>query len=138
MTAAVADRAAHRREGKLLGAQVAANTRIFAGTVVVCNAGGFAVPGSAALGLVVLGVAEDCADNRSGGNGGCVVSIRRRSAIKLLNFPGDPVTQVHMGKPAYLVDDQTVAATNGGGLGVRSVVGVVDGVDPDGVWIYFS
>ncbi|EKK5133725.1 TPA: hypothetical protein NII88_006806, partial [Pseudomonas aeruginosa] len=43
------------------------------------------------------------------------------------------VTQAHLMKPAYIVDDQTVAATDG--TETRSPAGRIIGVEPDGVWV---
>jgi hypothetical protein len=45
----------------------------------------------------------------------------------------------NVGKPCYMVDDQTVAKTDGttGGAATRSPAGWVRDVDADGVWVEF-
>ncbi|KAK0329991.1 hypothetical protein LTR94_034588, partial [Friedmanniomyces endolithicus] len=45
----------------------------------------------------------------------------------------DAITRAEIGDPAYIVDDQTVAKTNGGAT--RSVAGTIRDVDAQGVWV---
>lgn len=133
MTAAIQDRNTPYKDGELIAFPLAAAARIFAGTIVVANAAGFAAPGSTAGGLAYLGRAEESVDNRTGANGETTVQVRRGKAFKFLNSAADPVGQASVGRVAYILDDQTVAATNG--ANTRSAAGIVLGVDPDGVWI---
>ncbi|WP_247739360.1 hypothetical protein [Pseudomonas aeruginosa] len=63
--------------------------------------------------------------------GAKVVRVRRLNAFKWAN--DGSVTQAHLMKPAYIVDDQTVAATDG--TETRSPAGRIIGVEPDGVWV---
>jgi hypothetical protein len=72
-------------------------------------------------------------DNSAGADGAAVVLVRRGKVFKFANAAADPVTQASFGRLAYIVDDQTVAATNG--TNTRSAAGIVLGVDADGVWI---
>ena len=46
---------------------------------------------------------------------------------------GDAIAADDVGKDCFIVDDQTVALTDG--TGTRSKAGVVYGVDSDGVWV---
>lgn len=108
-----------------------ANVRIFAGALMVANASGFAVPGYQATGLKYLGRAEESVDNRGGAAGAQPVQIRRNKAFKWDN--DGSVTQAHLFRTAYIVDDATVAADDANG--VRSVAGQVVAIDPDGVWV---
>jgi hypothetical protein len=89
------------------------------------------VGGSTATGLTYLGRAEEYVDNRNGADGAKVVRVRRLNAFKWAN--DGSVTQAHLMKPAYIVDDQTVAATDG--TETRSPAGRIIGVEPDGVWV---
>lgn len=130
---ATQDRNTPYKEGVLIAALVAAATRIYAGTIVVANAAGYAVPGSTATGLAYLGRAEEAVDNSAGVDGGQVVTVRRGQAFKFANSGTDAVTQASFGRLAYIVDDQTVAATSG--TNTRSAAGIVVGIDADGVWI---
>lgn len=64
--------------------------------------------------------------------------IRAESGIfKWLNSSaGDAIAADDIGKDCFIVDDQTVALTNG--TSTRSKAGVVFGVDSDGVWVSTS
>ncbi|MNU06383.1 hypothetical protein D3C72_2515570 [compost metagenome] len=57
--------------------------------------------------------------------------MRRLKAFKWGN--DGSITQAHLMKTAYIVDDQTLAATDG--TGTRSAAGRIVGIDTDGVWI---
>lgn len=57
--------------------------------------------------------------------------MRRRLAFKWAN--DGSITQAHLMKTAYIVDDQTVAATDGSGT--RSPAGRILGIEADGVWV---
>ena len=46
---------------------------------------------------------------------------------------GDLIAQADVGADCYIVDDQTVAKTNGSST--RSVAGKIIAVDADGVWV---
>ncbi|PHN53944.1 hypothetical protein AO268_23560 [Pseudomonas sp. ICMP 8385] len=119
------------KETEVLVVPVAANVRIFAGSLVVATATGFAAPGSTALGLSYLGRAEESVDNRGGAAGAAQVEIRHGKAFCWGN--DGTVTQAQMFKPAYIVDDETVAAADAGGT--RSAAGRIVGIDADGVWV---
>lgn len=128
-----ADRNTPYRDADLIGVPAAAGVKVFAGALVVANAAGFAAPGATATTLTYLGRAEDFTDNTAGTDAARTVMVRRRKAFKWLNSSIDPVGQASMGKVCYIVDDQTVAATNGGNT--RSVAGKVWAIDADGVWV---
>ncbi|WP_257154471.1 hypothetical protein [Pseudomonas sp. ICMP 8385] len=125
------DRNTPMKETEVLVVPVAANVRIFAGSLVVATATGFAAPGSTALGLSYLGRAEESVDNRGGAAGAAQVEIRHGKAFCWGN--DGTVTQAQMFKPAYIVDDETVAAADAGGT--RSAAGRIVGIDADGVWV---
>lgn len=130
---AIQDRNTPFKDGELVPVPVAAGKHIYAGTIVVANAAGFAEPGSTATGLAYLGRADAAVDNTAGAAGAAVVLVRRGKVFKYGNAGADPVTQASFGRVAYIVDDQTVAATNG--TNTRSAAGIVLGIDADGVWI---
>ena len=125
------DRNTPMKETEVLVVPVAANVRIFAGSLVVATATGFAAPGYTALGLSYLGRAEESVDNRGGAAGAAQVEIRHGKAFCWAN--DGTVTQAQMFKPAYIVDDETVATADAGGT--RSAAGRIVGVDADGVWV---
>jgi len=129
----MADRKTPMKDAELIAVPVAANAVIGAGKIVVANSGGYAAPGSTATTLTYLGRADEAVDNTGGANGDKTVLVRRKKAFKFANSGADPVTQAGLGKTCYIVDDQTVAATNG--TGTRSAAGKVVGLESDGVWV---
>lgn len=131
--ALTADRNTPLKDGELIAVPVAANAKIFAGALVVANSTGFAAPGSVATTLTYLGRAEEFVDNTGGANGDKIVQVRRRKAFKFKNHATDLIVQADLGKVCYIVDDETVAKTNGGAT--RSAAGAVVGIETDGVWI---
>ncbi len=112
---------------------MAANARVYAGALVAANAAGFAVPGSVATTLTYLGRAEQYVDNTGGADGAKTLLVRRGKAFKWANHAADLVTQAELGKTVYIVDDATVAKTNGGNT--RSAAGKVVQIESDGVWV---
>lgn len=126
------ERKTPRRDSKLLVVPVAANAVIYAGALAVANGSGYAAPGSTAATLTYLGRAEESVDNTGGSNGDKSITVSR-GPFQFKNSGSDPVTQASFGKVCYIVDDETVAATDG--TGTRSAAGIVTGIDSDGVWV---
>lgn len=131
MTALVQDRNTPHQVAGIVSVPLAANAKIFAGALVVTNSSGFGVPGSTATGLTYIGRAEEFVDNTGGANGTRSVPVRRFAAFKWAN--DGSITQAHYMKTAFIVDDQTLAATDG--TGTRSSAGRIVGVETDGVWV---
>lgn len=127
------DRNTKRRDGKQFNDPVAASTRIFAGSLMCLNAAGDAVPGSVSTTLKARGVAQEQVDNLSGAAGAARIESLRGVFAFANSAAGDQITRADIGANAYIVDDQTVAKTNG--TNTRSVAGVIRDVDSDGVWI---
>lgn len=135
MAAATKDRDTKRRDNLQNNDPVAATTKIYTGTIVCLNAAGYAVPGSTATTLKARGVAQQQVDNSAGAAGDLTIETRR-GLFKFGNSAsGDLITIADINADAYIVDDQTVAKTNGSST--RSVAGKICGVDSDGVWIEF-
>lgn len=133
MTATTSDRNTPYRDTDLLAVPVAANTSIPAGVLAAANATGYAVNGATSTTLTALGRSEEAVDNTGGADGAKSIVVRRNKAFKFANLAADAVTQASLGKPCYIADNQTVAATNGANS--RSVAGTVRGVEVDGVWV---
>ncbi|MHB1059814.1 MAG: hypothetical protein ACYC0F_18215 [Rhodanobacter sp.] len=131
--ALAADRNTPMKDGELISVPVATNVKIYAGGLVAANATGFATPGAVATTLTYLGRAEEYVDNTGGADGAKKVSVRRNKAFKFKNAAADLVAQADLGKTCYIVDDETVAKTNG--TATRSAAGIVLGVESDGVWV---
>jgi len=124
------DRDTHRSELTLVNDPVAASTRIFGGSIVMLDASGNAVPGAAATDLTPRGISQEHADN-SGGSAGDIFVQSRRGVFHLEN--DGSVSRTDIGGQAYVVDDQTVA--NSDGTGTRSALGKIIDVDAAGVWV---
>ncbi|MDA8483599.1 hypothetical protein NNO07_10995 [Pseudomonas resinovorans] len=131
MTALTRDRNTPYQDAAVLPVPMAAGIRIHAGALVVANATGYAEPGSTAVGISYLGRAEEAVDNTNGADGARTVQVRRKLAFKWAN--DGSITQAHLMNTAYIVDDQTVAATDD--TGTRSAAGRIVGIESDGVWV---
>lgn len=131
--ALTADRNTPMKAKELIGVPIAANVKIYAGSLVAASATGLATPGAAASGLTYLGRAEESVDNTGGAASAKMVLVRRDKQFKWGNYASDLVAQAQLGRICFIFDDGQVAATNGNGA--RSPAGIVLGVDSDGVWV---
>jgi hypothetical protein len=122
------------------------NTVVFAGGIVMLDASGFAIKGQTITGLYAVGVAMtnrdlDRYDATAAGPLGLladgVQTVRWDEGIfRMVNSTaGDAVLSTTIpGVPLYVVDDQTIALTNG--TGTRSPAGRLHSLDADGgVWV---
>lgn len=136
MTALAAPRSTQLRENAAVESHpVKAGAKIFAGALVALDATGYAVPGSTATTLKAVGRAEATVDNTGGASGDLNVKVRRGVLCFANSAAGDLIARAEVLGTAYIVDDQTVAKTNGGGT--RSVAGTIRDVDAQGVWVQF-
>lgn len=131
MAALTRDRKTPLQDAGIIPVPVAAGVKIFAGALVAANAAGHCVPGSVAADLTYLGRAEESVDNTNGAAAAATALVRRGKSFKWGN--DGSITQAHLMKNAYIVDDQTVAATDG--TGTRSAAGRIVLVEWDGVWV---
>jgi hypothetical protein len=135
MAALTADRNTPRRDGTELNLGLAASTKIYGGSIICRNASGYVVPGSTSTTLKALGVAQQQVDNSAGSAGAKKVQIRKGTFRFGNSASGDLITIADIGNDCFIVDDQTVAKTNGSAT--RSVAGKVHDVDAEGVWVTF-
>lgn len=117
-------------EGRTLVLPVKGATKIFDGSLVALDANGFAVPGKSAAGLTAAGRAEEYADNSAGADGAVKVKVRR-GVFKWSNDAVTPVTAKDVMKDCYILDDETVTASNV----ATSVAGKVIGLEDDEVLV---
>lgn len=113
MSALTRDRATPYREGIEMEYSVAANTKIFAGSLVCVNATGYAVPAADTSGYRFAGVAMEQVDNSGGSDGAKVVRLRRAGVFE---FDAGSITQDMVGTDMYAADDHTfddAAGSNG-------------------------
>lgn len=135
MAALTADRATPRRDGKRLSLPVAASTKLFAGSIVCVNTSNLAVKGAVSTTLKAAGVAIEQADNSAGAAGAIRVEVERGVFLMANSSAGDLIALQDIGSTCFIVDDQTVAKTNGSST--RSAAGIVRDVDASGVWVEF-
>lgn len=131
--ALTADRATPRRDAVQFEFPVAASTKIYAGALVCLNSSGLATKGAASTTLKAVGIAEALADNSAGSASAINVKVRRGCFRFANSASTDLIALTEVGSDCYIVDDQTVAKTNGSSS--RSVAGKVRDVDADGVWV---
>lgn len=132
MAALTSDRNTEYSLGDLLSIPVAAETRIFAGSLVCSNADGYAVPAADTAGLIFEGVATAQADNRNGAGGDLNVVVRRRGRYRL--DCASALDQSALSAQVYAEDDQTVAVA--GDVDNDVAVGVIDKVEGAGdCWV---
>ena len=134
MSATTEGRNTKRRDGKQFSYPAAA-VLCLAGTIAVLNAAGNAEMGTTATTKVSVGVFDETVDNTGGAAGGVQVAVRRGCFQFANSASTDALTNLDIGATCYIVDNQTVAKTDGSAT--RSKAGVVRSVDAGGVWVEF-
>lgn len=134
MTALASTRATPERTGQTYSYPVTANAVCHAGGLAVLDSAGNCKPGVTGTGLIPVGRFEESADNTGGSAGDVSVTVQRGVFRWSNSGGGDAITKASIGDLAYIVDDQTVAATSD--TGARSPAGVIVDVDGAGVWVY--
>lgn len=136
MTAITTERDTPRRAGDKAAYPVLAATKVLAGTLVVLTAAGYAQGGAVATTLKAVGVADETVDNTAGASGDLKVPVRNDGWFRFANSAaGDLITIADINGNCYVVDNQTVAKTDG--AATRSIAGKIRDVDATGVWIEF-
>lgn len=133
MPALNADRVTPWRAGEDFEFPVAASTLIYAGALVCINASNLATKGAVSTTLKCVGVAQARCDNSAGAASSKRVKVRRGCFQFANSAAGDAIALADVGSDCFIVDDQTVAKTNGSNT--RSVAGKVRAVDAAGVWV---
>lgn len=138
MAALAADRDTPERASPLsqLFAEVGTDSTQYykGGIVCISTATGLVVKGATATTQIAIG---RCEENVLTGTSNTRKIKARIGCFKYLNSAaGDAIAADDIGKACYIVDDQTVALTDG--TGTRSRAGIVAGVDSDGVWVQFT
>jgi hypothetical protein len=133
MGALTADRATAERPGDEFSYDVAASVNCRAGGIAVLDASGNVKPAVTATGLICVGRFEEAVDNSSGSAAAVKAKVKRGVFRFGNSSSADAITKAEIGDTCYLVDDQTVAKTNGSST--RSAAGVIVDVDSAGVWV---
>lgn len=108
------------------------STKLWFGALSVLAAG-YLAPGSTATGLTCVGRCRKTSDNTAGADGAVFAQVEAGTFKWDNSASGDLIAQANVGAPCYIVDDHTVALTSNSGA--RSVAGIIQGVDTDGVWV---
>lgn len=126
----------HGHLGQRYSYPVDAGAVIFQGAIVVIDTGDeLAKPGATATTLIAVGVATDPADNTGGADGDIEVEVRANVWAFANSAAADEITLDDVGATCYIVDDQTVALTDG--TASRSPAGIVVDVDPGSLGTVF-
>lgn len=136
MVALTEGRATKSRELKIVSRQVLTNVKIHEGSIIALTAAGYARPAITALALKAQGRARATVDNTGGASGAKLIEVELGCFQYANSAAGDLIAIADIGGTAYLVDDQTVAKTDGGGT--RSAAGKIIDVDAQGVWVLFA
>lgn len=117
-----------------LEVQLKANAVVFDGALIVLT-GGYGKPGVTGTGLIAAGVAQlvpELPSITAGTSDGATTIRVTQGVFKMNNSAStDLIAQINVGQPCYVVDDNTVALTSGGGT--RSLAGTIMEVDSQGV-----
>ena len=133
MVALTSERNTRARIGDLRVEPMAATVKIWGGSLVMRNAAGYLTKGATATGCVGVGRAEKTVDN-TGAAGAASIEYRTGLFLFANSAAGDLITIADIGKVCFIVDDQTVAKTDG--TATRSRAGIVDGIEASGaVWV---
>lgn len=133
MAALTADRNTPRTQGSIESHPVKGGVMLHAGALACLDAAGFVVPGTVATTLTTIGRVETRVDNSAGADGAANANLARGTFRWANSAAADAITRADIGNPAYVVDDQTVAKTDGGTT--RSIAGTIRNVDAQGVWV---
>lgn len=136
MVALTADRNTSARIGDMRVDPVAAAVRVWAGSIVMRNAAGLLTKGAVAVGGVGVGRAESTVDTTAGAAGAVSLEYRTGCFRFADATAGDLIVQADIGKACFILDDQTVARTDGGAT--RSRARIVDGMIRTGVRVRFD
>lgn len=136
MAAATTDRNTRQRAGLVRAFPMAAATKIPAGVIACVSASGVLTNGATALNLKAVGVPQSTLDNSAGAASAFMGEVHGGVWGPFGNSAAaDQITLAEVGSDCYIVDNQTVAKTNG--TSTRSVAGKVWDVTTEGVWVQF-
>ncbi|KGT95306.1 hypothetical protein NG99_04615 [Erwinia typographi] len=145
MTATTTPRNTPWRDAILTPVGVAKGETIPEGAIVCINADGYAVNGKADATLKFGGCAAESVDNSTGADGDITILVRTNKAFRW--DQDGTITQANLLDRAYVLDNQTVTATDGSTPAsddgktpateaTNCKAGSIIMIDADGVWIY--
>lgn len=128
-----AERNTKRRNGDGVGRPAKTNKIFYKGAIVTVGADGYATPGAVATTLKRPARVAETVDTTGIADG--VLSVQFEHGVFRYNnsTAGDLIAIADVGNDCFIVDDETVAKTNGSST--RSVAGKIFDVDAEGVWV---
>jgi len=133
MTALSADRNTAQREITRRQFSALAATKYFGGALAMLDSAGRVRKGATATGMRGIGRVAAYVDNTNGANDAVTVDVDAGIFRFANSASGDLIAKANIGSNAYIVDDATVAKTDGSGT--RSIAGQIVDVDAQGVWV---
>lgn len=116
---------------------VAAGQNILPGALVCMNAAGFAVNATVATTLVAVGISIDNYDNTNGADGDVIAEQIESGVFDFANSAaGDLIVETDKFKDVFIVDNQTVAKTNG--TNTRSRAGQLERIENGRVYVHIN
>lgn len=128
-----APRNTRSRDGGTIVLKGAAAKKYWPGALVARDANGRATPGAASTTILGVGRCTKLVDNSAGADDAVDVTIDKGIFLFKNSSAGDLIADADIGNNCFIVDDETVAKTNG--TNTRSVAGKVFDVDAEGVWV---
>ncbi len=136
MTALSTDRNTFERSGEFRVLPAAAAQTFYMGAMLALDASGNVTPAATATGLKGIGRCEEFADNSAGLAAAINVKVKTGVFLYENSSGADLIANSDIGSTCYMVDDQTVAKTDG--TATRSIAGTVFDIDETGkVWVKF-
>lgn len=116
------------------------STKLYAGTIAMIDSDGYVKPGATATGCLAVGVVKHrdgslpSWDNSSGADGALAAEVEE-GVFGPFGNSGTSIAADDVGKPCFIVDDQTVVLTSSG---TKSPAGYVSKVTSAGVYVDIS
>jgi hypothetical protein len=117
-----------------LDAEMKANAKLWVGGMAAVDSSGYFVDPTATTALFLAGIVQPKAgypqvyDNTGGANGAIVARVQEGVFSFLSGGGGDALTIANRYQPVFVMDDQTVGATDGGAT-PRSLAGILMDID---------
>lgn len=130
------DRAAvYLNDGETFAVPLAGDVVAYSGALICRDSAdsGLGKPGAVSTTLKPIGVAQRQVSSAGLADGAVSVTVRRGTWRFKNSAAGDAITAADIGGTAWIVDDETVAKTNG--TDTRSAAGRIEDVDAQGVWV---
>lgn len=121
-----------RRDGNVTKYPVAASTKTLIGAFAALDGSNNLVNATDASARRVVGIHAEENDNSSGSAGDLSSSVSK-GLFLVANSASNALTDAHIGRAAFIEDNNTVASSGGTNY---VVAGIVEDVTADGVWLW--